>query len=77
MAIVKEIAAHLVTLRASNRKLGAHWLSRFLDRNPELASKLAVRLERQRTCADNPVIIKDHFIKGLSLLWPGIVLDPG
>jgi hypothetical protein len=63
LAVVKEIAAHLVSCRASGRKLGVHWMQMFLERNPEVATKLAVRLERQRAYADNPAIIKDYFKK--------------
>jgi hypothetical protein len=63
LAVVKEIAAYLVSHRASGRKLGVHWMQRFLERNPEVATKLAVRLERQRAYADNTAIIKDYFKK--------------
>jgi hypothetical protein len=45
LALVNEMAAYLVEKRTSGRKLGRHWLTRFLDRNPELASRFTTRLE--------------------------------
>lgn len=63
LCVVKELAQHLVGARISGRKLGKHWLTRFLDRNPEINSKLAVRLDRQRALADNPTTLKDYFTK--------------
>lgn len=63
LTLVKEMAAYLVSKRASGRKLGRHWLTRFLDRNPELSSRFTGRIERQRAFANNPKLLKDYFDK--------------
>lgn len=63
LALVHEMAAYLVQKRNLGRKLGKRWLTRFLDRHPELASKFSMRLERQRAYAENPVVIQDYFKK--------------
>jgi hypothetical protein len=65
LSLVKEMAAYLVSKRASGRKLGRHWLTRFLDRNPELSSRFTGRIERQRAFANNPRLLKDYFDKVL------------
>lgn len=61
LGLVKEMAGYLVKKREIGRTLGKHWLARFLERNPELASKFTMRLDRQRAYADNPTILKDYF----------------
>ncbi|KAH8150990.1 uncharacterized protein LAJ45_05173 [Morchella importuna] len=43
--------------------LGKNWTTRFLGRHPELDSKFAVRLDKQRGYANNPAIFKDFFKK--------------
>ncbi len=45
------------------RQLGKHWITRFLNRNPALASKFSQRLDRQRANANDPAILKDFFCK--------------
>lgn len=40
-----------------NPKLGTHWISRFLNRHPDLASRFANRLDKQRAYANNPEIL--------------------
>lgn len=40
--------------------VGKHWVSRFLDRHPDLATKYAGRLDRQRSYASNPQTVKDQ-----------------
>ena len=52
-------AAKLI-LRGS---IGEHWITRFLNRHPKLAVKLTSPLERGRIEAEDPHIIRDHFIK--------------
>lgn len=61
LSLVKEMSAYLIKKRNSGHKLGVHWLGRFLDRNPEIASRFSSRLERQRAFADNPIVLKDYF----------------
>jgi Tc5 transposase DNA-binding domain len=63
VSLVKEMAAYLVKKRLNDHKLGKHWLSRFLDRNPELASRFSSRLDRQRAYASNPAVLRDYFNK--------------
>jgi len=63
LPLVHEMAEYLVKKRNCSRRLGKHWLTRFLNRNPELSSKFTARLERQRAFAENPAVIKDYFSK--------------
>jgi len=65
LGVVKTMALALIHRRANsqNKTLGVHWLTRFLDQHPQLASKLRTRLDRQRTFASNPSILKDYFAK--------------
>lgn len=44
-------------------KLGKNWLSRFLNRHPDLSSKFCTRLDKQRAYANNPKIIEDFYEK--------------
>ena len=61
---VKYVKAYANSLLVdSGRKVGQHWISRFLDRHSELASKFTQRLDRQRRNAESPGILKDHFRK--------------
>lgn len=48
---------------SKRRRLGKHWVTRFLNRHPELASKFVTRLERQRQYSNNPKLIQDFFWK--------------
>lgn len=43
--------------------IGRNWVSRFLDRHPDLASKYSTQLDRQRQNASNPVTLRDYFNK--------------
>lgn len=43
--------------------LGKNWLTRYLSRHPELASKFATRLDKQRSYASNPQVLRDFFDK--------------
>jgi hypothetical protein len=43
--------------------LGKNWLTRFLHRHPDLASKFSTRLDKQRSYASNPRILRDFFTK--------------
>jgi len=45
LTMVKQIGEHLIQKRAGQQTLGKHWLKRFLDRNPELASRFSSRLD--------------------------------
>ena len=63
LTLVKQMAAGLIQKRAGEQKLGKHWLKRFLDRNPELASRFSSRLDRQRALASNPAVLRDYSSK--------------
>jgi len=70
LEVVKSMAEAIVGRREKNRSLGKHWITRFLSRHPELASKFSSRLDRQRACARNPAVLKDYFRKVMLLLDP-------
>jgi len=70
LTMVKQMAEHLIQQRVGQQKLGKHWLKRFLDRNPELASRFSSRLDRQRALASNPVVLRDYFKK----VWPHTII---
>ena len=46
-----------------NPTLGKNWITRFLDRHPDLASRFTNRLDKQRAYANNPEILLDFFKK--------------
>ncbi|KAH0602245.1 uncharacterized protein H6S33_009886 [Morchella sextelata] len=58
--------------------IGRNWVSRFLDRHPDLAAKYSTQLDRQRQNASNPITLRDYFNKLSRLvrrlislgLWP-------
>ena len=43
--------------------LGKDWITRFLDRNPKLTSKFTSWLDKQRSYASNPLVLRDFFTK--------------
>ncbi|KAH0603952.1 uncharacterized protein H6S33_006983 [Morchella sextelata] len=59
LSLVKEMAAYLVKKREIGRRLGKHWLARFLQRNPELASKFSARLDKQRALLKQVITLYD------------------
>lgn len=61
LSLVKEMAAYLVRKREIGRTLGKHWLERFLKRNPNIKSRFASRLDRQRALTNNAELIKDYY----------------
>ena len=42
-------------------RLGRHWITRFLNRNPHLASKFSTQVKKQRIVSSNPKILKQSF----------------
>lgn len=62
LKMVKGFAMSLLHPK-QRRELGKHWLTRFLNRHPELAAKFSQRLDRQRANANDPAILKDYFRK--------------
>ena len=68
LEVVKGMAEAIVGRREKNRSLEKHWITRFLSRHPGLASKLSLRLDRQRAFASNPAVLKDSFNKVRALL---------
>jgi len=67
ITLLNQMAEHLIQKHAGQQTLGKHWLKRFLDRNPELASRVSSRLDRQPALASNPAVLRDYF-KKVSLL---------
>lgn len=60
-----------------NLKLGKNWITRFLNRHPQLASKFATRLDKQRSYASNPIILRDFFHKVslfIQIIISGLIL---
>jgi len=68
LAIVRAMAQGIVQRPEKERRLGKHWLGRFLGRHQELASRLCNRLDRQRAFASNPRVLQDFFKKVCILL---------
>jgi len=48
--------------------LGKNWITRFLDRHPQLAGKFSTQIDWQRVFANNPIILRDYFNKLQKLL---------
>jgi hypothetical protein len=67
LSLVKEMAPYLVKKREIGRRLRKHWLARFLQRNPELASKFSARLDKQRALISNKDLIRDYYKKVCAL----------
>ena len=63
--MVKDMALHLEEHRTGQQPtpIGKHWISRFLNRNHDLASKLSTQLERQRAYSNDPRLLQDYFNK--------------
>ena len=53
----------MAEMLARPQPIGKHWLSRFLNRHPELSSKYSEQLNRQRALAGNPKVLNDYFRK--------------
>lgn len=59
---VEELALALLVKREPDAKsIGVNWHHRFKARHPRITKKIAVRIERQRILASNPVTINDFF----------------
>ena len=67
LAMVRSMAEAIVARRVNDRPLGKNWITRFLNRHPQLAVRLSTRLDRQRALASDPVVLKDYFSKVCSL----------
>jgi len=63
LAVVRNMAQAIIDRRVNRRSLGKHWVSRFLNRHPRLASKPSTRLDRQRALANDSLILKDFYQK--------------
>lgn len=48
--------------------LGKNWITRFLDRHPQLAGKFSTQIDRQRVFANNPITLRDYYNKLQKLL---------
>ena len=53
---VKEAAKHL-----SGSDVGKNWITRFLNRHPQLGSKFTTQIDKKRINASTPEVIKHHF----------------
>ena len=53
----------LISMEGGSIGLGKNWLSRFLDRHKDIASRYSSNLERQRAYANDPKTINDYFRK--------------
>ena len=61
---VREMALRFIQSHGiKNPTLGKNWISRFLDRHPDLASRFTEMLDKQRAYARNPAILCDFFQK--------------
>jgi hypothetical protein len=61
---VRQMAVGLMRSHGiKNPSVGKNWMTRFLNRHPKLASKFATRLDKQRSYASNPIILRDFFKK--------------
>ncbi|KAH0613250.1 uncharacterized protein H6S33_009630 [Morchella sextelata] len=59
---VKDMALDFIKSHdIQSQKLGKNWMTRFLSRHPDLASKFCTRLDKQRAYADNPEILEDFY----------------
>jgi hypothetical protein len=63
--MVKDMAIHLERKRTgiTPPPIGKNWVSRFLNRNPDLAAKLSTSLERQRAYTKDPHLLQDFYSK--------------
>jgi len=64
IAHVKE-AVTLLKGKEWNEKstVGRNWITRFLNRHPELVSKLSSQFDKKRINASDPNFIRSHFTK--------------
>jgi len=68
--MVKDMALYLYEKRTGNKRIrvGKNWITRFLDRHPDLATKFSTKLDRQRAHASCPRLLKDYFSKLSSII---------
>jgi hypothetical protein len=59
--LLKEKAEAILHITNSDKKIGKHWIERFMKRHKELQMKFTQRLDRQRAAAGNPKIMEKHF----------------
>lgn len=67
-SLVKAFAMSLLP-PARQRQLTEHWLTRFLNRNPALASNSSQGLDRQRANADDLATLSEFFCKVFVLYY--------
>jgi hypothetical protein len=63
LSAVHGMAASLIVKHASHLPLGRNWVTRFLNRDSELATRFSNWLDHERVFADNPATLKDYFAK--------------
>jgi len=63
--MVKSMALFLYKKRTGDKgkSLGKNWITRFLDRHPDMATKFSTKLDRQRAHASCPRLLRDYFSK--------------
>jgi len=72
--MLREMANNLARKRAEQEGdpelaiLGKNWITRFLNRHPQLAAKFSTQIDRQRVLANNPITLRDYYNKLQKLL---------
>jgi len=63
--MVKSMALFLYEKRTGDKRksLGKNWITRFLNRHPDMATKFNTKLDRQRAHASCPWLLRDYFSK--------------
>ena len=59
--LLKDKAEAILQVTAPEKRLGVHWVDRFIKRYPEIEMRYSQRLEHQRSLANNPKVLEHHF----------------
>jgi len=57
------------------KKIGKNYLTRFLNRHPELVSKLSSNFDKRRIKQSGPELIQRHFVKIQQVRWKYSITD--
>jgi hypothetical protein len=58
---IRELAAIVSGSSGGPRKVGKNWISRFLQRHPEIHSKVGKKIQAQRVDSITPKVLEDWF----------------
>lgn len=72
---VKE-AALLLKGKELDENIGKNWMTRFLNRHPQLVTKFSSQFDKKRIVANDPALISDHFRKIAKLKQEFGITDP-